>query len=98
MTWQTNCLRVFLIFIAFAVDRTDTRAILQDNFDEYISADPTYGNVEMLHSVVNYRHLFEHSRHAHVFRWMYQQQKDDKNLYCNICHTILPAVSISIHN
>ncbi len=90
MSWQ----KVSLVFLIIIVGHTtiDGRAIKEDTFDQLVD-DPTVENEEMLATLSSYRRRFEHSNNMKALRWMFQQRIDAENIYCEMCHILLPVVS-----
>lgn len=91
MAYQT----IFLLFLFVIVARTtiDARAIQQDTVDPPANS-PTNYNEELFSTLVNYRHRFEHSNNIRALQWMFQKYTDPPEVYCKICHILLPIVSI----
>ncbi|CAF1680569.1 unnamed protein product [Rotaria magnacalcarata] len=84
-----------LLFIIIAHTVIDARAIQEDTVGQLVDGI-TNENEEMFATVINYRHRFEHSNNIKALRWMFQQHIDAEEVYCEICHILLPILRILI--
>jgi hypothetical protein len=90
MTWQIVSLLFFFIIIARTT--IDARAIQQDTIHQLVN-DPITENEELFTTLTNYRHRFEYSNNIKALQWMFRQHSDPEEVYCKICHILLPVVS-----
>jgi hypothetical protein len=88
------CQTIYPLFLFIITTHTtiDGRAIQQDTVDLLVN-DPTHDNEEMFSTLVNYRHRFEHSNNVKALRWMFQQYNDPPEVFCKICHILVPVVN-----
>jgi hypothetical protein len=90
MTWQTVSLLFFFIIIARTT--IDARAIHQNTVHQLVNG-PISENEEIIVTLTNYRHRFEHSNNIKALQWMFRQHSNPEEVYCKICHILLPVVS-----
>ncbi|CAF2803422.1 unnamed protein product [Rotaria sp. Silwood2] len=93
MIWQTVSLLFFFIIVAHTT--IDARAIQEDTVDQLVNG-PANENEELFATLANYRYRFEHSNNIKALRWMFQQHNNEEDLYCKICHILLPVIRILI--
>ena len=83
---------VFLVVTLCIHFRTiDARAIEHEIDDE-----PVVEDAEHIATLLNYRHRFEHSSNIKALKWMFREQADPKDVYCKVCHILLPVVRIGV--
>jgi len=90
MPWQTVSLLFFFVIVAHT--SIDARAIQQDTVDQ-LGNGPENENEQLFATLANYQYRFEHSNNINALRWMFQQYINPEEVYCEICHLLLPVVS-----
>ncbi|CAF1261330.1 unnamed protein product [Adineta ricciae] len=85
------------VFFALAVCTTiDAGVIIEDPIDEVID-DVTSIDTKQFSTLINYRQRFEHSNNMKALKWMFQQYNDPPEIYCKMCHILLPIARLLIY-
>lgn len=90
MTWLT--VSVFVFFTIIVGNATINARAIQQNAPDQLVDDFTIENDEMLVTLANYRHRFEHSNSMKTLRWMFEQHNNADDILCKMCHILLPMV------
>ncbi|CAF1435418.1 unnamed protein product [Adineta ricciae] len=85
---------LFVFVVTFLT--IDGKAIQIDRHEEQSTNKLIQNNEEFLTTLINYRHRFEHSHNINALRWVFQQQNNPEELYCKMCHVLLPIIRLLI--
>lgn len=92
MAWQSISF-VFIATLVIHIYTTDARAIEQDITIDEVVNESVVDDAQQMATLLDYRHRFEHSNNIKALKWMFNEQVNPKDVYCKVCHILLPVVS-----